>query len=393
MKEATPDDPGRAQGPGAPRRLRTALTALAIVLGVAHGQRGLHARPTRCAARPTRCRRAAYDGTDAVVTAQTAFAVDSRATDSIQPPDASTRRCSTEVRAVPQVAVAVGDITDEAKIIGDDGKPVGDGPYFGDGLRRPHAGRREAHAVPPAVRPLGDRAGRGRDRRRRPPRTQHYAVGDRDPHRRRAARPRAFRVVGIARFGTVKSLGTATIAVFDLDDRAEAVPQAGPLRLRSSSPAATGTSRAGRARVPSPPQLGDGARSRPPRRRTASRSTASSSSSGSSRSSCSSSAAWRSSSARSRSSTRSRSRSPSARASSRCCAWSAPRAARCSARCCSRRSPLGRRRVDRRPRARASGSPTGLNALFGALGLDLPEAGTVFAARTAIVGRCSSARS
>ena len=38
------------------------------------------------------------------------------------------------MRAVPQVAAAVGDVSDEAKIIARDGKPAGDGPYFGVGF-------------------------------------------------------------------------------------------------------------------------------------------------------------------------------------------------------------------------------------------------------------------
>ena len=84
---------------------------------------------------------AAYDGTDAVVGARTAFDGRRRATGprSGRP---STRARSTSVRAVPGVAVAAADITDEAKIIGRDGKPTGDGPYFGVGLRRQDAGRR-----------------------------------------------------------------------------------------------------------------------------------------------------------------------------------------------------------------------------------------------------------
>ena len=59
---------------------------------------------------------------------------------------------------MPGVAVAAGDITDEAKIIKRDGKPAGDGPYFGVGFDAAHAGRRAAHAVPARRGPLGRRA-------------------------------------------------------------------------------------------------------------------------------------------------------------------------------------------------------------------------------------------
>ncbi len=59
---------------------------------------------------------------------------------------------------------------------------------------------------------------------------QHYAVGDRV---RIDTRDEAgtFRVVGVTRFGNVKSLGTVTDRGVRPRDRAEAVPQAGPLRL------------------------------------------------------------------------------------------------------------------------------------------------------------------
>ena len=39
-----------------------------------------------------------------------------------------------KVRAVPQVGTAIGDISDQAQIIGRDGKPRGSGPYFGTGF-------------------------------------------------------------------------------------------------------------------------------------------------------------------------------------------------------------------------------------------------------------------
>ena len=38
------------------------------------------------------------------------------------------------MRATDGVTLAVGDITDQAQIIGADGKPVGTGPYFGVGF-------------------------------------------------------------------------------------------------------------------------------------------------------------------------------------------------------------------------------------------------------------------
>ena len=54
------------------------------------------------------------------------------------------------MRAVPGVAAAAGDITDlETKILGKDGKVVGDGPWFGIGLD-PRRGPRRASSRPSA---------------------------------------------------------------------------------------------------------------------------------------------------------------------------------------------------------------------------------------------------
>ena len=119
----------------AARPLRTALTALAIVLGVAMVSARVHAH-----------RHDARRGRLAVLAPPTTAPTPSspprprsrstRPTGRVQRPDGRRASCSTRVRAVPQSAAAVGDITDEAKIIGRDGKPVGDGPYFGVGFDR-----------------------------------------------------------------------------------------------------------------------------------------------------------------------------------------------------------------------------------------------------------------
>ena len=109
----------------AARRLRTALTALAIVLGVAMVSGAFTITDTMRGAADS-LGKAAYDGTDAVVVADSAFQVDAG--------DWSAKRPTVDaglvgqVRDVPGVDVAVADITDEAKIIKRDGEPAGDGP-------------------------------------------------------------------------------------------------------------------------------------------------------------------------------------------------------------------------------------------------------------------------
>ena len=146
----------------AARRLRTALTALAIVLGVAMVSAAFTITDTMRGAADS-LSSAAYDGTDAVVGARTSFAVDAGDWTAKRPTvDASLLE---QVRAVPGVAVAAADITDEAKIIKRDGKPAGDGPYFGVGF---DAGTPGAERLTPFRLDSGrwaDRAGGGRARR------------------------------------------------------------------------------------------------------------------------------------------------------------------------------------------------------------------------------------
>jgi putative ABC transport system permease protein len=193
------------------RPVRTILTMLAIVLGVAMVSGAFTLTDTMRGASDS-LSSAAYDGTDAVVAGRTAFKVD--ATDwTAKRPTVDAKLLDT-VRAVPEVAVAVGDVSDEAKIVARDGKPVGDGPYFGVGYDSQTAG---AAATTPFRLDSG-RWARGPGEVVIDAATaekQHYALGARV----RVTTPgaaREYTLVGIARFGTVKSLGVATAAVFDL---------------------------------------------------------------------------------------------------------------------------------------------------------------------------------
>src|SRR3954451_4940023 len=145
----------------ATRPLRTFLTALAIVLGVGMVSAAFTLTDTMRGAADS-LSSAAYDGTDAVVSARTAFKVDSSSDFTTQKPtiDASVLG---KVRSVPQVGTAVGDISDQAQIIGPevghtpdpaqildrDGKPIGNGPYFGTGFdaRTPWSGKLTAYRL------------------------------------------------------------------------------------------------------------------------------------------------------------------------------------------------------------------------------------------------------
>jgi putative ABC transport system permease protein len=198
----------------AARPLRTALTTLAIVLGVALVSGALTLTDTQRRGADA-LSTASYDGTDAVVSTRTAFAVDSSDDWAVQRPTIPAATLE-KVRSVPQVGVAVGDVTDQnAKIVGGDGKPIGEGPYFGVGFDARTEG---AERVSP-FRLTDGRWASGPGEVVVDAKTaedEGYALGD-------AVRiatldgTQPFRLVGVSNFGDVRSLGVATTAVFDLE--------------------------------------------------------------------------------------------------------------------------------------------------------------------------------
>jgi putative ABC transport system permease protein len=193
------------------RPVRTLLTTLAIVLGVAMVS-GAFTLTDTMRGGADGLTHAAYDGTDAVVTTRTAFAVDSEDWATRKPTIAAS--ALERVRSVPQVAAAVGDVSDEAKIIARDGKPAGDGPYFGVGFDS----REKAAAETTPFRLDSGRWATGPGEVVIDASTaskEKYAVGS-TVKITAAGKAQGYEVVGIARFGSVKSLGTATAAVFDL---------------------------------------------------------------------------------------------------------------------------------------------------------------------------------
>ncbi|HEY3185940.1 MAG TPA: ABC transporter permease, partial [Solirubrobacteraceae bacterium] len=192
-------------------RLRTLLTTLAIIVGVATMSAAFTLSDTMQKGSDA-LSSASYDGTAAVVTARTAF---DRSVDGYTKDPTIAKSTLATVRKVPGVGVAVGDLTNtNTKLLKPSGDPIGDGPYFGVGLDSRAKGVEQ-------VTPFRLRDGRwatgpgqvvidasSADR-------EHLGVGD--TVRVAATGPvQRFRIVGIARFGTVKSIGTATAAVFDL---------------------------------------------------------------------------------------------------------------------------------------------------------------------------------
>jgi putative ABC transport system permease protein len=192
----------------ATRRLRTALTALAIVLGVGMVAAAFTVGDTMRQAADS-LSTSAYKGTDAVVSAPAPFK-----TDGLGASDTVSSSVLNEVRAVPGVGVATGDVLQEARLIGHDGKAIGQGPYFGMGYDASAAANQR-------LNPLHIKEGRwatgpgevvldaGTARK------EHFAVGDRVNIAAHGPR-QSYKVVGTAKFGDVEALGTATVAVFDL---------------------------------------------------------------------------------------------------------------------------------------------------------------------------------
>ncbi|HEV2814505.1 MAG TPA: FtsX-like permease family protein [Solirubrobacteraceae bacterium] len=197
----------------AARPLRTALTTLAIVLGVALVSGALTLTDTQRKGADA-LSSASYDGTDAVVSAKTAFAVDSSEDWAIQKPTIAASTLE-KVRAVPEVGVAVGDVTDQnAKLIGKDGKPIGEGPYFGVGYDSRAEG---ADRVSP-FRLKDGRWATGSGEVVIDATTaedEGYTLGD-EVRIATLAGTKPFEIVGVSKFGEVKSIGVATTAVFDL---------------------------------------------------------------------------------------------------------------------------------------------------------------------------------
>ena len=106
------------------RRLRTALTALAIVLGVAMVSGAYTLTDTMRGAADS-LSKASYEGTAAVVSAKTAFDVDA---------DDFGQRPTLPAGALEEVAAhaprAVGSISDEARLLDPSGDVIGSGPLL-----------------------------------------------------------------------------------------------------------------------------------------------------------------------------------------------------------------------------------------------------------------------
>ncbi len=194
------------------RKLRTALTALAVVLGVAMVS-GTYVLTDTITKAFDGLYEDSYKGTSAVISGKEV--VKNAASGKATVPESLVE----EVRGLPGVAGAAGQVydvsgtTDLTKLIGRDGEKLGTGeaPNFGWGLD-PNEKR---------FNPLTLTAGAWADGPDQvvidagSAKKENYKVGDKI--RASAEGPtREFNIVGIARYGSVDSIGGATFAVFDV---------------------------------------------------------------------------------------------------------------------------------------------------------------------------------
>ncbi|TML69803.1 MAG: FtsX-like permease family protein, partial [Actinobacteria bacterium] len=190
------------------RKLRTVLTALAIVLGVAMVS-GTYILTDTVTGAYTKIVDKSYENSDAVISGKVAF----KNTDSANATTpAFPESVLTHVQELADVSAAGGTVTDDVKLVGRDGKVIPTTTPL-------------AYSVDPSAdqrfNPLTLTTGRwpaSDDQIAIDKKTaddKHYGVGNRigvatDEGVRR------FQITGIAKFATVSSLGGATIAIFNL---------------------------------------------------------------------------------------------------------------------------------------------------------------------------------
>jgi putative ABC transport system permease protein len=243
------------------RKLRAALTAFAIILGVAM-MSGTFVLTDTIDKAFSQIFDESYAGTDVVVSGQGADISKDGLSSTAPPVDEALVE---EVRSVEGVEAATGIVADEfnTKIIGSDGEALSTegAPSFGFGLDvTPETERFNplnivegtwADADGEVVLDAGTADEEG------------FQIGE--TVRISTLEPaQDFEIVGIARFGEVNSLGTATFAVFDVQTR---------FRLRARK--ARRPSNSSRPSSPSCPPTRRSARRPPRRRRTRTRSASS----------------------------------------------------------------------------------------------------------------------
>jgi putative ABC transport system permease protein len=193
------------------RKLRAALTALAIVLGVAMISGTYILTDTIKSAFGTVFTQV-YKHTDVVISGKSAIGKGKERGGSSAAPALPESLLAT-VRALPGVAQAEGGISDTAQLVGRDGKVISSGGAPGlafsvhaTGNQRFNPLQLVAGTWPSGPDEIAIDANTAE--------TKHYKVGETIGVIARGAEQR-FRISGIAKIGGVSSLGGATMAIFD----------------------------------------------------------------------------------------------------------------------------------------------------------------------------------
>lgn len=205
------------------RKLRTFLTALAIVLGVSMIS-GTYVLTDTITAAYTNVVDDSFANSDAVITGKVAFKNEDSNTSNTP---AFPATVLTDVKELPDVAASAGEINDQAKLIGRDGKVMstGGGSAIAASVDPPNDQRFTPLKLVTGQWPVG------RDQiaiDRRTSETEHFAVGDTigvaaDEGVRR------FRITGIATYNGSSSIGASTIAIFDVPTAQQLFDKVGKL--------------------------------------------------------------------------------------------------------------------------------------------------------------------
>jgi putative ABC transport system permease protein len=191
------------------RKLRTALTALAIVLGVAMVS-GTYVLTDSINKAFDSIFTSVYVGTDATITGKSAFDLDQN--QNTTTPPSFDESLLVRVRDLPDVKDAVGGVAGEAQLIGTDGKVItfGGAPNLGFSVDPSR----------PAFESLKLTSGRwpGLDEvviDKSTASKKHLAVGDTIGVQAQGPK-QDVRISGLVKFGSVSTIGGATLAGFDL---------------------------------------------------------------------------------------------------------------------------------------------------------------------------------
>jgi putative ABC transport system permease protein len=192
------------------RKLRTVLTAMAIVLGVSMIS-GTYVLTDTITSSFTKVVDGSFEHADAVVTGKVAFKNNESNTAATPAfPDS----VLANVKQLPDVAAAAGAVGDNVKLIGRDGKVISTkgGSSIGASVDPKNDSRFNPLTLTSGKWPVGDRQ-IAIDQRTSE--KKHFAIGDTigvaaDDGARR------FEITGIAKFSSSSSIGASTIAIFDV---------------------------------------------------------------------------------------------------------------------------------------------------------------------------------